>query len=181
MSMQKQQATVLRIGHRKKRDIRVTTHCCLVARALGAKKTIICGEKDLAIKKTIEQVNKNWGNDFKTSFSSDLKKEIKKLKKQSKIIHLTMYGKPIQEKIKEIRKHKKITIVIGSQKVPKEVYNLADYNVSITSQPHSEIAALAIFLHELFEGKELETKKKGKLRIIPQEKGKKVIYKKTIL
>jgi tRNA (cytidine56-2'-O)-methyltransferase len=27
---------VLRLGHRKKRDVRLTTHICLAARALGA-------------------------------------------------------------------------------------------------------------------------------------------------
>lgn len=37
---------VLRLGHRKKRDARVTTHVCLAARAFGASKIILSGEKD---------------------------------------------------------------------------------------------------------------------------------------
>ena len=87
-----------------------------------------------------------------------------------------MYGIPIQKRINEIRKIKgDILVVIGSQKVPRVVYELADYNIAVTNQPHSEVAALAIFLHELFEGKELDKKfENPMIEIIPQEKGKKV-------
>jgi len=63
------------------------------------------------------------------------------------------------------------------QKVPTEVYQLADYNIGVTSQPHSEVAALAIFLHEYAEGKELEKEfGDAKIRIIPQAKTKKVVH-----
>jgi len=41
---------VLRYGHRPYRDLRVTTHCCLVARALGAEKIVIQGCEDPALK-----------------------------------------------------------------------------------------------------------------------------------
>ncbi|MBU2477332.1 tRNA (cytidine(56)-2'-O)-methyltransferase, partial [Candidatus Micrarchaeota archaeon] len=63
---------------------------------------------------------------------------------------------------------------VGAEKVPPQVYEKSDYNISIGNQPHSEIAALAVFLHELFEGKELNKKfSKGQIKIIPQKKGKK--------
>jgi tRNA (cytidine56-2'-O)-methyltransferase len=166
---------VLRYGHRHIRDYRVTTHCCLVSRAFNAKKTIICGEPDEEIKKNIEKINKNWGSNFKIEFTDSWKKTIKEYKQQKyKIIHNTMYGECIQKKIKELKKIKKIMIVIGSHKVEPEVYNLSDYNISITTQPHSEIASLAITLHELQEGKELKQKFKGKIKIIPSKKGKKI-------
>ena len=46
----------------------------------------------------------------------------------------------------------------------------------MTSQPHSEISALALFLHELFEGNELSLKfKDAKIMIVPQKRGKKVL------
>jgi len=64
------------------------------------------------------------------------------------------------------------------KKVPKEAFLLSDYNVAIGNQPHSEIAALAVFLDRYFEGKELEKDFKGKLKIIPSTKGK--IVKKII-
>ena len=37
---------VLRMGHRQKRDERLSTHCGLVARALGADRIIYSGERD---------------------------------------------------------------------------------------------------------------------------------------
>ena len=58
--------------------------------------------------------------------------------------------------LKKIKKEQKIAVLIGSQKVEREVYEKVDYNIAITHQPHSEIAALAIFLDRYQEGKELE-------------------------
>ena len=85
-----------------------------------------------------------------------------------------MYGMPVGDKIPEIRKSKKDKlIIVGGQKVPSEVYHLSDYNIAIGNQPHSEIAALAVFLDRLFEGDELNRSFKGKKSIIPQECGKK--------
>jgi len=37
----------------------------------------------------------------------------------------------------------------------------------VTGQPHSEIAALAVFLDRLFEGSEMEKEFGGKVRINP--------------
>ncbi|PIN99109.1 MAG: tRNA (cytidine(56)-2'-O)-methyltransferase [Candidatus Diapherotrites archaeon CG10_big_fil_rev_8_21_14_0_10_31_34] len=166
---------VLRLGHRIYRDIRTTTHCALTARAFGAKKIIVVGEEDNSIKKTIQNVVENWGGKFEIDFSSDLKKEIKKRKKEKyTLVHLTMYGERIGEKIKEIRKIKKVCIIIGAEKVPPIVYKESDYNISVGNQPHSEVAALAVTLNELFEGKALNKKfNKAQIKIIPQKKGKK--------
>jgi tRNA (cytidine56-2'-O)-methyltransferase len=59
--------------------------------------------------------------------------------------------------------------------VPSDVYQIANFNIAVTNQPHSEVGALAVFMHEYFEGKELETElKDAKIRIEPSEKGKKV-------
>jgi tRNA (cytidine56-2'-O)-methyltransferase len=87
-----------------------------------------------------------------------------------------MYGEILSNIEKEIIKNEKICIIIGSQKVEAEVYTLSDYNISITNQPHSEIAALAVAMDRLSEGKELSaTFSNPKKQIIPQKKGKKVI------
>ena len=60
--------------------------------------------------------------------------------------------------------------------MPKEVYFLADYNIAIGSQPHSEIAALAIFLDRIFEGNQFNKSfLDEKMKIIPSDKGKNVI------
>jgi tRNA (cytidine56-2'-O)-methyltransferase len=170
---------VLRLGHRRKRDERLSTHCGLIARAFGADKIIFSGEKDDKLIISLKKVTENWGGTFEVGYEKNWKNLIKTF--QGVKIHLTMYGIPIQDKINEIRKitTKDILIIIGSEKVPKEVYTLADYNIAITSQPHSEAAALAVFLHEYFQGKELNKEfENGKFKIIPQEKGKKVMKQK---
>ena len=80
-----------------------------------------------------------------------------------------------KKKKKKIGKNKKILIVIGSQKVEKEVYEESDSNISVTNQPHSEIAALAVALDRIQQGKELDKQfSKSKIKIIPQKKGKMV-------
>ncbi len=166
---------ILRIGHRQKRDERLSTHCGLIARAFGADGIIYSGEQDSNLLNSLEKAVKNWGGKFKVIYEKNFRPVIRDFKaRKFLIVHLTMFGLPVQEKIKEIRKSKNILIIIGSEKVPGEVYQLADYNIAVSSQPHSEAAALAITLHDYFEGKELE---KGfpnaKIKVIPQERGKK--------
>ncbi|MEW6295591.1 MAG: tRNA (cytidine(56)-2'-O)-methyltransferase [Candidatus Diapherotrites archaeon] len=175
------EVAVLRLGHRIERDKRVSSHCALVARALGAREIIFSGEEDKKLIESIKDVVNRWGGKFKVSYSRRHEKEAEEYKKKKfKIVHLTMYGLAIQKEIKKIRKHQKIMVIVGAEKVPKQFYKLSDYNVSVSSQPHSEIAALAVFLHELFKGKELEKKfSKPKISIKPSIKGKEFIkYKK---
>jgi tRNA (cytidine56-2'-O)-methyltransferase len=171
--------TVLRLGHRQKRDERLSTHVGLASRALGASEIIYSGEEDSGIIESVRNVTERWGGPFSVRYEKNWKKVIENYKKKKFCVcHLTMYGLPIKKKIVKIRKSKKILVIVGSEKVPWEVYRLADYNISVANQPHSEVAALAIFLHELQKGKELEKKfRKAKLRIEPMDRGKKVIEK----
>ena len=67
-------------------------------------------------------------------------------------------------------------IVVGGTKVSSEVYSLADYNISIGNQPHSEVAALAIFLESCLGPIDEYSKFPGpKLRVLPSANGKIVI------
>ena len=168
---------IFRYGHRDVRDFRVTSHCSLVARAFGAKKIIVCGSEDKSMKKSVGAVTARWGGPFKITFVNQWKDSLEKLKKQGYcLVHLTMYGEAVEDVDFEISKKKKVCVIIGSQKVDKEVYEIADYNVGVTRQPHSEIAALAVFLDRIQHGKELSKKFKGqKLIITPNKKGKSVI------
>lgn len=164
--------TVLRLGHRRKRDARVSTHCGLVARAFGANGIVYSGEEDRKLVESIKKVIKNWGRPFYVSYEKNWRKVILRNKKATKV-HLTMYGIPLEQKIREIRKKKNILLIVGGEKVPGEVYKLSDYNISVTNQPHSEVAAMAVFLHEYFAGKELKKKfSNAKIRVLPSEKGK---------
>ncbi len=169
---------ILRLGHRPFRDQRISTHCCLVARALGADKVIYSGKKDAKLEESVKHVARQWGGDFSIiDYTKNWRRTITDYKNRGwLIIHLTVYGLPIQNQISKARKSgKNILLIIGGEKVPTDIYNLADMNISVTSQPHSEVAALAIFLHEYWQGKELSRRfKNAKLRIIPQERGKRV-------
>ncbi len=168
---------VLRLGHRLERDKRISTHVALTARALGAKKIIFTVE-DESVKKSVEKIVNTWGGDFKFEVVKNWKKYIKDFKERGIVIHLTMYGANVNEYMPKIRdefKDKDILVIIGAEKVPKEVYELADYNISIGNQPHSEVAALAIFLDRLFEGRTLYNDyKNAKIKIIPS-KDKKIV------
>ena len=166
---------VLRIGQRVVRDDRVTTHVALVARAFGASK-IYMNEINPEIKDTINKINTTWGGKFVIEFISNWKNVIISKKDTSKIIHLTMYGENINEIQKDIRKEKDILIVVGAEKVPREIYEHADYNVSVGNQPHSEISALAIMLDRIQNGSQFEKEFENSKRvIIPSKNGKNVI------
>jgi len=174
---------VLRLGHRGERDKRISTHVALTARALGADKIVFTVD-DKIVRNTVSKIVDNWGGNFKFKVANSWKSYINNFKKNNGIVvHLTMYGSPINDCIGEIKnsfKNKNILIVIGAEKVPREVYDLSDYNISIGNQPHSEVSALAIFLDRLFEGKTLYPDyKDAKIKIVPTKDGKNVIMNKT--
>jgi len=170
--------TVLRIGHRIARDKRVTTHVALVARAFGAEQIFI----DTLDKKLEENINltcSRFGGNFKIKTGVNPKKILKQW--HGSIIHLTMYGETLDRSIKKIDKKTNLLIVIGAEKVPAYIYEMADQNISIGNQPHSEVAALAIFLDRYNEGKWLKNRFNGKIQIQPSNKGKKVISKEKLV
>ena len=165
--------TVLRLGHRPQRDKRITTHVALVARAFGADEIIIT-TKDEKIEKNVNDMVKRFGGDFKIVTGIPWKKVVKEF--SGTIVHLTMYGLPVDEIISKIHRDRDLLIIVGAEKVPREIYEIADFNISIGNQPHSEVAALAIFLDRFFKGKELNREfRNAKIKIVPQQKGKKVI------
>jgi tRNA (cytidine56-2'-O)-methyltransferase len=167
--------SVLRIGHRLVRDDRVTTHAALVSRAFGADRIYMTGI-DESVSKTVASVSKRWGGDFKVEVIEDWKALARTWKKEGgKVAHMTMYGVNIDEVADKLRKEVRLLVIIGAEKVPREAYDIADYNIAIGNQPHSEIAALAIFLDRIFGGKQLKKEHAGgKLKIVPAEKGKNV-------
>lgn len=171
---------IVRIGQRLVRDDRVTTHVALVSRAFGAEK-IFMTEINPEIKDTLEKINKTWGGDFVVEFIDKWKTIVKKKKEENfKIIHLSMYGESINEVQEKLRKEEKLLVVVGAEKVPREIYELADYNVGVGNQPHSEISALAILLDRIQKGVQFEKEfLNAKRRIIPTKNGKNVQVKET--
>lgn len=162
---------VLRLGHRIARDKRITTHVFLAARALGADFGVLSGERDDSVLRSVEKISGKWGGAFAVRYEKNWRGVLEKW--NGSIAHLTMYGMPLDEKIGEMRNEKNLMVVVGAEKVPGEVYALADYNVAVTNQPHSEVAALAVFLDRFFRGGELRKNfSNAKLCIMPQERGK---------
>jgi tRNA (cytidine56-2'-O)-methyltransferase len=95
-----------------------------------------------------------------------------------KIVHLTMYGENINKLESFLQKEENILIVVGAEKVPREIYDFADYNVAIGNQPHSEISALAVLLDRIQKGTQFFTRFENPVReIIPTKQGKNVIIK----
>jgi len=171
---------VLRIGQRLVRDDRVTTHVALVARSFGASK-IYMNEVNPEIKDTLDKINKTWGGDFNIEFIENWKSVIKKRKSESaKIVHLTMYGENVNDIESSIQNEDEILIVVGAEKVPREIYEFADYNVAVGNQPHSEISALAVLLDRIQKGNQFTSMyQNAQRKIIPTKQGKNVIVNET--
>ncbi len=93
------------------------------------------------------------------------------------MLHLTMYGMNLPDVIDEIMSND-LLIVIGAEKVPPEIYGLADWNVAVGNQPHSEVAALAVALDRLHSTSGNDALKTdftgGELEIVPHRAGKEV-------
>jgi len=167
---------VLRLGHRPGRDERMTTHVGLTARALGADRLVL---EDAAAgrKETVTDITDRFGGPFEVEVTD---RPLGRLRSwDGAIAHLTMYGQPVQNLEDEIRtahRDEPLLVVVGAEKVPFEVYERADFNVGVTNQPHSEIAALAVFLDRLFEGRELDrTWEDAEKRVVPKAAGKRVV------
>ncbi len=168
---------VLRLGHRIQRDQRITTHVGLTARALGAEGMLLVSD-DSSIEKSINEVTERWGGSFYIRRVENWRSEIKKWKEAGgKVVHLTMYGLNLPDIIHNITSQD-LLIVVGAEKVPPEIYGLADWNIAVGNQPHSEVAALAIVLDRLQIASCNDPLKMrfldGRLEIIPSMSGKEV-------
>ena len=175
---------VLRIGQRPVRDDRVTTHVALVSRAFGASR-IYMTEANPEIRGSIQAMNKTWGGIFDVTYVEKWRPVLYEKKRQGYVlVHLSMYGESINDIQDILRSHLqdgleggggRILVVVGAEKVPREVYDASDYNVSAGTQPHSEIAALAVLLDRIQEGRQFDVQfSDAQRRIIPSRHGKNV-------
>jgi tRNA (cytidine56-2'-O)-methyltransferase len=172
------EVAVLRLGHRPGRDDRMTTHVALTARALGADRALLVGDTSQSTA-TVEEVTARFGGPFTVETVDEWRPRLREW--PGRVVHLTMYGEPVQDVEADVRASladagDPLLVVVGSQKVPFEVYDAADWNVAVTNQPHSEVAGLAVFLDRLFEGRELDREWTGAAkRVVPMEAGKRVV------
>ena len=169
---------VLRLGHRPGRDKRITTHVALVARAFGANGFLLEGVCDPSVERSLRRVVECWGGSIEYRCGVQGRATVKRWKEEGgEVIHLTMYGAPLDEVIDRIRASPRPKlVVVGAEKVERFYYDEANYNVSVGLQPHSEVAALAVFLDRLYRGRQLGLEFYGaRKRVIPNPRGKTVV------
>jgi tRNA (cytidine56-2'-O)-methyltransferase len=153
----------------------MTTHVALTARALGADRAVLVGDASQA-GATVTDITDRFGGPFDVTVTDAYRPLLRDW--EGAVVHLTMYGEPVESvtpAIRERHRTEPLLLIVGAGKVDFEVYDRADWNVGVTNQPHSEVAALAVFLDRLFEGRELDREwADADRRVIPQETGKRV-------
>lgn len=162
---------ILRLGHRAGRDDRISTHVGLTARQWGADEIVFSGEKDENMLESQRDITDRWGGDIELRYTEEWRKEIREF--EGLKVHLTMYGETIDGKLDDLKqeysKKEDILVIVGAEKVERWVYENVDHNVSIGNQPHSEIAALAVFLDRLQGGRIKEDFEDAEIEVEPSE------------
>ncbi len=164
---------VLRLGHRPGRDPRLSTHLALTARAFGAQ-LLHLEPPDPALARRVGETTARFGGGFQVVGQTSWRGMLRAWKGTS--VHLTMYGEDLDDVLpKVLASPSPYLVVVGGPKVPKEVYELATFNVAVTHQPHSEVAALAITLDRLLGTPRLELRAGARLQVKPHPRGKAVV------
>jgi tRNA (cytidine56-2'-O)-methyltransferase len=170
--------SVLRLGHRIERDKRITSHLGLTARAFGADEIILSGEEDDTPLETWKEVSERFGGTLECRYEPKPMRWLRNFSKEGgRIVHLTMYGKSWREISETIPFDSPVVVVVGGTKVPGELFGIADYNVAVGNQPHSEVAALAVFLDTWRGELGSERFSDGKVEVVPSDSGKKIVTK----
>ncbi|MDP7136320.1 MAG: HDIG domain-containing protein [Candidatus Poseidoniia archaeon] len=154
---------VLRIGHRPERDKRISTHVALTARAFGAGRLTL-HRPDSRVVATVTDVVQRFGGDFGIATTTRPRAITRDWR--GKVVHLTMFGTPLAEAAPLLRHERELLVVVGAERVPRWTFELADWNVAVGSQPHSEVAALAILLTEL-DSRWVQPELDGDLQVTP--------------
>lgn len=167
---------VLRLGYRRGRDPRITTHLALVARALGADGFLLAGDDDQEMFDNLNSVSARFGGELDTEHVSGLGHLKKHVENGGVAVHLTMYGEPFRQAIPKIRRDRPVIIVVGGAKVPGDVYKICQHNVAVGNQPHSEVAALALFMDAWFGESGSERSFKDARLVIEGVNGGKLVH-----
>ena len=173
---------VLRLGYRLGRDPRITTHLALVGRALGANRFLLAGDEDPKMFENLDSVASRFGGEMECEHVNAPMGWLRRFVEEDAgdgspgvAVHLTMYGEPFREAIPRIRRDRPMVIVVGGAKVPGDVFKYCQYNIAVGNQPHSEVAALALFLDAWHgDSGSVRTFDDARLIIEPSANGKRV-------
>ncbi len=148
----------------------------MVSRAFGASNITFCpGEKDgKRLIKYCQAMSRRWGGNFGVSYTDDWKRFIAERKNYLKI-YLTRYGMSMTKLGYQVRTYKNVLAIVSFTESIKPLYDAADFNMSITTQPHSCSSSVAVFLHEFYSGRELSMHfENAKYKINPGDHGVRV-------
>ncbi len=147
---------------------------CMISRAFGASNITFCPHKggaEARLKRAMKQISKKWGGEFSVFFCDKWEKYIKGKKNYLKI-YLTRYGMPISKMRYRISTYKNILLIASFSESVKSAYDAADFNISISSQPHTCGSSIAIFLHDFYQGRELAMHfENSRYKVVPSEHG----------
>jgi len=149
----------------------VTTHVALTARAFGADAMLV-STRDAGLERSIRAVVRRFGGSFRIETGVAWRRILKDW--QGTKVHLTMYGERLQDVMPRLPRED-LLVVVGAEKVPRDLFDLVDWNVAVGNQPHSEVAALAVFLDHILGPSALGREFAGPIRIRPSPRGKDVI------
>ena len=129
--------------------------------------------RDDALAARVAAVARRWGGGFEVVPVDDWKNVVRSF--PGVVVHLTMYGLPLERLLPRLARHREVLLVVGGAKVPSQLYREASYNVAVGHQPHSEVAALAVALERLRGIPGPGTWRGARRRIVPTERGKRVV------
>ena len=120
----------------------------------------------------VAEVVADWGGGFEVVGAPEWRAVVRAA--NGPVLHLTMYGRPLDRVLPRLTGAREVLVVVGGAKVPSELYRLADANVAVGHQPHSEVAALAIVLDRLLGVPGPGRWDGARLSVVPRVRGKKV-------
>ncbi len=161
--------TILVVG---KPSYEKVTDLCLIARAFGATEAVFTTSDRKLISKSkrfCKDVCAKWGGSFTISFTNNWKAYIKS-KRKYKTIYLTRYGTPVRQMEYLLRTYKNLLIIASFSEKIKELYTIADFNISITSQPHTVASSVTALLRAYYRDRELSMHfENAKYKIVPEQ------------
>ena len=128
---------------------------------------------DAETARRLQSVSDRWGGGFRVEGIEDWKSFVRNFSGDS--VHLTMYGQPLDRVLPRLQKAESVLAIVGGAKVPAELFRRATYNVAVGSQPHSEVAALAILLDRLIGSPPPGHWQGAHFSVVPRARGKKVL------
>ena len=128
---------------------------------------------DPAVEQSVADVRARWGGSFEVVPAPSWTAVVRAA--PGPVVHLTMYGLPLARMLPRLRRATDVLLVAGGAKVPPRLYGEATFNVSVGSQPHSEVAAVAVALRELLGLPGPRPFPGARQRIVPAARGKTVL------